>query len=198
MPDDQDWRLRALVPGGGGKLDHLLADVRADAGAGIPDDVAITHDGEDLLFAYASSKAEIESTKSAANAAARRHGIEATVDISHWDEGLDEWVQVDPPLTGDAKRERDTAVRDAERPESRTMVASAGKAVRAEVEQTMRDWAAKLGLQCEIIEHPHLLTTQVAFTVTGPRRKVDEFAEGLRSEELATLRTERAVMISPL
>jgi hypothetical protein len=62
----------------------------------------------------------------------------------------------------------------------------------------MREWAAKLELQCEVIEHRHLLTTQLAFTVTGPKRKVDEFAAGLRAEELATLRTERQVMISPL
>jgi hypothetical protein len=70
--------------------------------------------------------------------------------------------------------------------------------VRAEVEQTMREWAAKLDLRCELIEHPHLLTTQVAFTVTGPKRKIDEFAQSLRAEELATMRTERAVMLSPL
>ena len=50
----------------------------------------------------------------------------------------------------------------------------------------------------EVIEHPHLLTRQVAFTVTGSRRKLDEFAEGLRAEELATMRTEREVMLSPL
>jgi hypothetical protein len=62
----------------------------------------------------------------------------------------------------------------------------------------MREWAEKLGLGIEIHEHPHLLTTQVAFTVTGPGRKIDEFAEGLRAEELATMRTERAVMLSPL
>ena len=52
----------------------------------------------------------------------------------------------------------------------------------------MEAWASKLGLRCEIIEHPHMLTTQVAFTVTGPRRRIDEFAEGLRDEEVATLR----------
>jgi hypothetical protein len=62
----------------------------------------------------------------------------------------------------------------------------------------MLDWADKLGLQCQIVEHPHLLTTQVAFTVTGPKRKIDEFSEGLNAEEVATMRTERAVMLSPL
>ncbi len=61
----------------------------------------------------------------------------------------------------------------------------------------MLEWAEKLGLKCEVM-HPHLLTAQVAFTVTGPKRKVDEFAEGLRAEELATMRTERAVMMGPL
>jgi hypothetical protein len=49
-----------------------------------------------------------------------------------------------------------------------------------------------------VIEHPHLLRTQAAFTLTGPKRKVDELAEGLRAEELATMRAERAVMMSPL
>ena len=78
------------------------------------------------------------------------------------------------------------------------MVASTGKLIRAEVEQTMRDWADKLRLRCEVIEHPHLLTTQVAFTMTGPKRKIDEFSQGLRAEEVATMRTERVVMLSPL
>src|ERR1035441_9862899 len=58
--------------------------------------------------------------------------------------------------------------------ETRTMVASSGRLVRAEFEQTMREWAREFGLQCEVIEHPHLLSTQVGFTVTGPRRKIDE------------------------
>jgi hypothetical protein len=82
--------------------------------------------------------------------------------------------------------------------ETRTMVASAGKLIRATFDQSMLDWAERLGLQCELIEHPHLLTTQVAFTVTGPKRKIDEFAEGLKAEELATMRAERGVMLSSL
>jgi len=105
---------------------------------------------------------------------------------------------VDPPLSGEAKRAEEASERDAQRVESRTMVASTGRSIRAEVEQTMREWAEKLGLDCEVIEHPHLLTNQVAFTVTGPKRKIDEFAEGLRAEEVATMRTEREVMLSPL
>jgi hypothetical protein len=49
-----------------------------------------------------------------------------------------------------------------------------------------------------VIDHPHLLSGQVGFTVTGSKRKLDEFAEGLRAEERATIRTETQVMLSPL
>jgi hypothetical protein len=87
---------------------------------------------------------------------------------------------------------------DAETVETRTLVVSSGKMIRAEFERSLREWAEKLGVQCTIVEHPHLLRTQVGFTVTGPRRKLEEFAEGLSAEEWATIRTERAVMMSPL
>ena len=118
--------------------------------------------------------------------------------MSHFDERLDQWRQTDPALTGEEKRIDEAAERDAEALETRTMVASAGKLIRASFDQTMLDWAEKLGLECKIIEHPHLLTSQVAFTVTGSKRKIDEFAEGLNAEEVATMRAERAVMLSPL
>ena len=77
-------------------------------------------------------------------------------------------------------------------------MAKRSKTKRADFDPSMLDWAERLGLQCALIEHPHLLTTQVAFTVTGPKRKIDEFAQGLRAEEIATMRTERSVMLSPL
>lgn len=151
-----------------------------------------------MLFAYAGSKDSLTTARQTVEAVVRGDGISPRVLVSHWDDKSDEWRQLDPPLRGNAKRAEEAAERDAEEVESRTMVASTGKLIRSEVEQTMRTWADKLNLRCEIIEHPHLLTTQVAFTVTGPRRKIDEFSQGLRAEELATLRTERAVMLSPL
>ena len=49
-----------------------------------------------------------------------------------------------------------------------------------------------------MVEHPHLLSTQVALTVTGPRHKVDEFVAGLQVGERATIRAELGVMSSPL
>jgi hypothetical protein len=204
VSQDQDWRLKVELDAEdrGSVLDHLLGRVRSpdvvdDVGEAVSHDVAITHDGN-LLFAYAASEAASATARSAIEAVLRRDGVDWNIYVSHWDDKLDDWLQVDPPLTGEARHIEEASERDAEKVESRTMIASTGKQIRAEVEQTMRDWADKLGLQCEVIEHPHLLTTQVAFTVTGPKRKIDEFAEGLRAEELATMRSERAVMLSPL
>jgi hypothetical protein len=211
--DDQNWRLKAKFDAGDAhsmldaedrrsKLDRILGRVREpelvrEVGKAVPHDVAITHDGN-LLFAYAASEASFSTARRAIEAVLRNDGMKADLLVSHWDERYDEWLQVDPPLTGKAKRRQEAIERADEHVESRTMIASTGKEIRGEVEQTMREWADKLGLRCEVIEHPHLLTTQVAFTVTGPKRKIDEFAEGLRAEELATMRTERAVMVSPL
>jgi hypothetical protein len=39
----------------------------------------------------------------------------------------------------------------------------------------MLEYAKSLGLECVIVEHPHLLSTQVAFRVTGPTSDVEEF-----------------------
>ena len=202
--DDQNWRLKATLDAEDrhSKLDRVLGRVRGpdiakEVGEAVPHDAAVTHDGN-LLFAYAASEASLSTARRAIEAALRRDGIKSDIVISRWDERYDEWLQVDPPLTGEAKSKREATERDNERVESRTMVASTGKEIRGEVEQTMRDWADKLGLRCEVIEHPHLLTTQIAFTVTGPKRRIDEFAEGLRAEELATMRAERRVMLSPL
>jgi hypothetical protein len=204
MSDDQDWRLKAEVNtvDTRGALDRLLGRLRGpdlvgDVEATVSHDVVITHDGE-LLFAYGASEAALRSARAAIEGVLRRDELSASISISHWDREFDEWLQVEPPLTGAAKRAEEAAEHDAEKVETRTMVASTGKLIRAEVEQTMRTWADKLNLQCEVFEHPHLLTTQVAFTVTGAKRKIDEFAQGLRAEELATMRTERAVMLSPL
>jgi hypothetical protein len=201
---DQDWRLRAEldVLDTRGALDHLLGRVRgpdvvSDVVAVVPHDVAITHDGK-LLFAYAASEPGLAAARSAIESVLRKDGTNANISVSHWDEDLDEWRQTDPPLSGEAKQIDDAARGAAEALETRTMVASSGRQIRAEFEQIMLNWAQELDLKYEVIEHPHLLTTQVAFTVTGPRRKIDEFAKGLRAEGLASIRTEQAVMLSPL
>ncbi len=62
----------------------------------------------------------------------------------------------------------------------------------------MLNSAGELGVECMIVEHPHLLTTQIGFTVTGPKRKVEEFARGLAAQERATFLADTVVMLSPL
>jgi hypothetical protein len=200
MSEDQDWRLEAELDGGSSRraVDQLIGHLRDDdSRARVPDDVVITHDGR-LLFAYASTDASVAAARSAIEDALRGEGLTAAIRVSHWDDELDSWRQIDPPPTVEQAQAEEAAERDADVVETRTMVASAGKWVRASFEQTMLDWAAKLGLECTIIEHPHLLTTQVGFTVTGPKRKIDEFSRGLKAEGAVTVRAEGTVMLSPL
>jgi hypothetical protein len=201
---DQHWRLQAEldVEDSRRSLHDLVGRFRGEPiakeiAADVPHDVVITHDGK-LLFAYACDEATLASARRAIENVLTHDGVHATVRVSHWDNELDDWLQTDPPPTPSQKRALAAAEQDAEAIETRTLVASSGKLIRAEVEQTMRNWADQLGVQCTIIEHPHLLATQVGFTVTGPKRKVEEFSQGLAAEERATIRTEYGVMLSPL
>ncbi len=201
---EQDWRLEAELDVGEtrGALHSVVERLRSpnlvkEVKATVPHDVVITHDGK-LLFAYAVSEASLASARSAIENVLRNDGIKASLRVSHWDNELDDWHQTDPPATAQEKLTEEAAYRDADAIETRTVVATSGKLVRAGFEQTMRRWADELGVECKIIEHPHLLTTQVAFTVTGPKRKVDEFSQGLIAEGWAYVRTDRAVMLSPL
>ncbi|MFI5009011.1 MAG: hypothetical protein ACHQDY_01915 [Solirubrobacterales bacterium] len=201
---EQDWRLQAELDVGDsrGALHSLVGRLRGpdfvkEIEATVPTDVVITHDGK-LLFAYAASETGLKAARSAIENIFRQDGIKASVRVSHWDHELDSWRQTDPPATTQEKLTEEAADRAADTIETRTLVATSGKVVRTEFEQTMRGAADRLGLECEIVEHPHLLTTQVAFTVTGPRRKIDEFSQGLIAEGWAYIRTDDAVMLSPL
>ncbi len=202
--EEQDWRLQAEldVEDARGALHELVGRFRGpdpvkEIEGTVGHDVVITHDGK-LLFAYAATEAALAAARRAIEGVLLRDGIEASVRISHWDDRLDQWRQIDPPPSGAERLSQAAAERDAETIETRTLVVSSGRMIRAEFEQSMLEWADKLGLESEIIEHPHLLTSQLAFTVTGSKRKLDEFAQGLAAEERATIRTERAVMLSPL
>jgi hypothetical protein len=201
---EQDWRMQAELelPEAGGALRELIGRLRGpdlveEIEAKVPRDVVITHDGK-LLFAYAADRAALSAARGGIEAVLAADAVRASVRVSHWDDELEEWRQVDPPPTVAEQQSDAAAVRDASAIETRTLVVSSGKMIRAEFEQSMREWADKLRLQCEIVEHPHLLSTQLAFTVTGPKRRVDEFSRGLAAEERATIRTETAVMLSPL
>lgn len=201
MADDQNWRLKAQVatPVHAGALEALVDRIRhTDLGGETGrEDVVVTHDGQ-LLFAYAASEDTLKIARAAFAAALGREGLDAELVESHFDDGLDDWRQIDPPLSGQAAQREDALERDAKVQETRTLIASAGKLERAELEQSMREWAEQLNLELTITEHRHLLTCQVLFEVTGARRKIDEFDEGLKAEELQTIRSERMVMMSPL
>jgi hypothetical protein len=204
VSEDQDWRLTAEldVSDRRGALERLLGRVRGpgiveEIESALPHDVVVTHDGN-LLFAYASSRAEIEQARGAIEQVLERDDVKVRIVLSHWDEERDEWRQVDPPLAGEEARRDEAAERDADVVETRTLVASAGNLVRSSFEQSLLDWAEKLAIECTIVEHPHLLTTQVLFTCTGPRRKIDEFARAVNAEGTATLRADGVLMLNPI
>jgi hypothetical protein len=201
---DQDWRLQAEleVPDAEGGLNQLIGrlrgpDVVKELEASVPHDVVITHDGK-LLFAYAAEQATLAAARTAIEGVLAADGIPASVRVSHWDDDVEKWLQTDPPPSAEEQRAEAAVERDGNVIETRTLVVSSGRMIHKEFEQSIREWVEKLDLQCTIVEHPHLLTTQLAFTVTGPKHKIDEFARGLRAEEWATIRAESAVMSSPL
>lgn len=196
-PDERDWRLTGeLTAAGGGQLHGLLARRReahaaGDATAAVGPDVVVTHDGE-RLFAYAATRMAIEDARSKLGDTLARDGLDAELSLTVWSEELGEWVDPDaPPPTPDAAAQHQETV-------TRTYVVTLGRWVREEFEQSLAQWAPQLGVTYEVVEHPHLLSSQAAFTVTGPARKVDEFAAAMSAEERASIRTETAVMASPL
>lgn len=205
-PSEKDWRLQAEIDSSdrGGAWEALLGSLRNPSALrkierSVPHDVVITHDG-DWLFAYAADEQTLQATRRAIESVSEHDGLGVgTIRVSHWDCKLDDWRQIDPPpRSAQEQRAADAAERNAETVETRTLVASAGNLIRVEFERSLLEWATELGVQCDVIDHPHLLRGQVGFTVTGTKRKLDEFAEGLSSEERATIRTETSVMLSPL
>ncbi len=203
---EQNWRLQAEIDSADkpGALEQVVGSLRGpavikDVQASVSGDVVITHDGNQL-FAYASDEATLRATRQAIEGVMAHDGIGTTsIRLSHWDSVLDDWRQIDPPpATPREQQAEQDAERDAEKLETRTLVAKVGKMIRVEFERSLDEWASELGVQCAIIEHRHLMTEQVGFTITGPKRKLDEFAEGLKAEEWATVRAETQVMISPL
>jgi hypothetical protein len=203
VSEDEDWRLTAELDAADkrGALDRLLGRVRGgdvveEIEEALPHDVVITHDGK-MLFAYAAGEDAIRAARRLIEQVLQRDGIDAKIVVSHWDEELDEWRQVDPPLTAEQERSEAAAELDAEAVETRTLVASAGNLVRSSFEQSLMDWAEKQGLKVTVAEHPHLLTTQVLFKVTGPKRKIEEFERALRAEGTAFVRAEAILTASP-
>ena len=201
MSDDQDWRLQ-LDLDEPADLDGLVGRVRGDADeferdtrGALSEDVVLTHDGS-RFFAYAPSEASIDGARNAIESVLRNEQRKATLRVSHWDEDLRAWHQIDPPLTAAEERQAralaeehiSEASAEAAKPETRTVVCVIGKLVRRSFEHQMLEYAKSLGLECDLVEHPHLLSTQVAFRVTGPTSDVDQFAGFLNVEARAGTR----------
>ena len=199
MPEEQDWRLMAELEEPDdhhGLLDRVLDRFRDEYGkaadearTGVAEGVAITHDGN-RLFAYAGSEAALASAHEGIAAACGHHGLTATYVVSHWDDDLDRWRQVDPPETTEQAERTRAQDLEGETVETQTVVCSAGGTVRASLEQGMREYADRLGLECEVVEHPHLLQTQVAFKVTGPRHRIAEFRAALKQDSWTSIRAD--------
>ncbi len=199
MPEDQDWRLVAELEepeDHHGLLDRVLGHVRdaygkaaEEASAGAGEGVVITHDGS-RLFAYADSEAALASARAGIASACEHHGFTATYLVSHWSDDLDRWRQVDPPETTEQAEATRAEDLEGETVETQTVVIRAGGTVRAVLEETMREYADRLGLECEVVEHPHLLQTQVAFKVTGQRRRIAEFRGALERDSWTSIRAD--------
>jgi hypothetical protein len=195
VPEEQDWRLVAQLEEPGdhhGLLDRVrdkYGKAAHEARAGVGEGVAITHDGH-RVFAYAGSEAALASAREGIAAACGHHGLTATYLVSHWDDELDRWRQVDPPET--AEQAERTRARDleGETVETQTVVCSAGSTVRASLEQGMTEYADRMGLEYEVVEHPHLLQTQVAFKLTGQRRRIAEFRSALEHDSWTSIRAD--------
>jgi hypothetical protein len=200
MSHDQDWRLQ-LDLDEAVDLERMIGRVRGadgfeqDERSCLGDEVVLTHDGR-TFFAYAMSEQAVRQAREATEAVLCRDGLTGTMRLSHWDEGAHQWLQTDPPITelppereeGHSHPGRSPRSRSSDGHETRAVACTIGKLIRKPFEQRMLSYAGELGLQCEIVEHPHLLSTQVAFNVTGSRSNVDAFAEYLRSEAKATTR----------
>jgi hypothetical protein len=199
--DDKDWRLR-LDLDEQVDLDGLVGRVRGDAGeferdtrSTLSDDVVLTHDGS-RFFAYAPSETSIDGARDAIESVLRNEQRKATIRVSHWDEDLRTWHQIDPPLTAEEEEQEQVlaeerireASAEAAKPETRTVVCVTGKLVRKSFEHQMLEYAKTLGLECVVVEHPHLLSTQVAFRVTGPTGDVEQFVSYVNVEASAGTR----------
>lgn len=190
MAGDQDWRLRLELERPI-NLDGLLSEVRdkpfeQDARASLGDDVVLTHDG-DTFFAYASSEQAIRRAREAIGSVLAREGRAGAIQLSHWDAPSRRWRQSEPPLSK-TQSESDEAAEDiaSDDTATRTVVCTIGRLIRKSFERQMVDLAKSLGLRCEFVEHPHLLSTQVAFNVTGRQESIAEFDRYLKSEARAT------------
>lgn len=91
--DDQDWRLQFET---GEKTDP--DELREELRRSIAEDVVLTHD-DSRFFLYAKTQDALRSARDAVELATPERRLAAPLRISHWDDALGIWRQVDPPIT---------------------------------------------------------------------------------------------------
>lgn len=193
---DADWRLQVDLGSGrtDGDLDGLCERVRSALG----EEIVLTHQASSV-FAYATGVALLAVAREAIESDLR--GARATADykVSHWDRDRMLWLQTDPPLAID-DRLRAEGLDPSSQPArtdslgrlmaTQTVVCVVGKLIRSSFEQQMLALARSKELECEIVEHPHLLSVHVGFTVTGTRQDVAAFSRHLNRSARSTIRVD--------
>lgn len=186
MADDQDWRLRVDI-NDPSALHVSLRGARhfeRELDPLIADDVVLSHD-EHTVFAYANTSAAIEEVRRAVEHQLAQDGRSAQIAVAHWDDPSATWLapgEAPPPPPPPTDN---TIV-------TRTFVETAGKLVRKYFEEVISADARERGVTLSIVEHRHLLTTQIAFTLTGPASAVDAVIADIQADAASITRFESA------
>jgi hypothetical protein len=207
MGEPDDWRLRVELDDPAG-FHARLRDGRhfeRELEPLISDHVVLSYD-DDTVFAYAPTRVAIDEARRAVDNQLQRDGLTAVSVVSCWDDDLGDdgdWRQVEPE-PDEGVRALEEAERDeherhearAARIETRTLAISLGKIVKGYFVSTVADEAREAGVELSLVEHPHLLTTQVAFTLTGPRGKIDTIIADLKARENSVMRMDLLMPIT--
>jgi hypothetical protein len=206
----QEWRLDLQLQGKapGTALDILCeqlrgpreAEGRADGEATIPANVRISYERR-RLFAYAPHRRAIRQVRVAIEHLVERNGLEASITVSVWDRALDRWRQIDPHPGATAQLIDDVgkriATEAAARHETNTLVASVGRLVHGELERSVLAHARALGLDCDVVRRPRVLTTRLEFIVTGSQARISDFRKRLINECNALTARQRSGLGDP-
>ena len=171
-----EWLLEARL--GSKRLAELLAE---ELGATTSPAVRVKQ-AKRKLFVRSSDVRAIEAARQALASLLSRHRVEAPLVVGHWDDELGCWRQTFPPPAPPIRRAAEVVERNLAAVETRTLSVSTGRLVRERIERAMREAATQLGVRCEVGVRKHLFTTQLAFTVTGPAKRIRGFEDELAAE----------------
>jgi hypothetical protein len=193
MSDEQDWRLRVELADAAG-FHNRLRDAHhfeRELEPLVDSDVVLSYD-EDTLFAYANTQEALATLRRAVEHQLASEGLSGQMIVSHWDDGIGEvgdWHQVDPPETA-AEEAAEAQQPRADLVVTRNYVVKSGRVVNEYFEKTALEDAREAGVELSFTEHPHLLTTQISFTLTGPAVQVDTVIDNMKTRAMALTRLE--------